>query len=323
MDEGALDHVGGGRLGEPVDGREAERQGAVLERAELGRGEGSGKCQGHRGEGYAPGVPVRGTRDPATEAATAAGSSRGPKCPRPGRTTWSDAARRRANAAEELGPDGAGLGAARQGDRAPHLAQVGVGVVGERVGEHLGFVLAPAPQPRSRRRRGREAVVDVGGQHVGIEAVERRLAGEVGDGLVAREPNLRRRRSAPAASGFPSRVGRERARRRGRRRARSNTARRRSRAGPPRPAAGPPPHECPNPKGRSSPRWSTTASTSVAKPCQSKSSPGGGPEAPWARSSKAMHRNGHAGATARGARTGPQKPVAWASSSGGPSPPRS
>ena len=165
MHEGALDHVGGGRLGEPVDGGEAEGERAVLERAELGGGEGSGKCQGHRARGYAPGVPVTGDQ---AALAPRPPPRRGPRAarsaPGPGARPWSARARRRASAAEQVGPEAVGVGAARQGDRAAHLAQAGVGVVGERVGVHLGLVLAPATQPDAAPVDGREAVVDVGGQ---------------------------------------------------------------------------------------------------------------------------------------------------------------
>jgi len=66
-----------------------------------------------------------------------------------------------------------------------------------------------------------------------------------------------------------------------------------------------------------------TASTSSAKPCQSKLRPSGDVESPCPRSSNVKPRKASASDENSGVQTWPWNPVACANSSGGPSPPSS
>src|SRR5579884_1593573 len=84
-----------------------------------------------------------------------------------------------------------------------------------------------------------------------------------------------------------------------------------------------PPDECPKANGCSRPSPCTTASASSAKPCQEKSPSGGGSEGPCARWSTATQCNLGVSRRAKGDSAPAQKPVAWTSSSAGPSPPKS
>ena len=161
---------------------------------------------------------------------------------------------------------------------------------------------------------GREAVVDIGGQDVGVEPVEGCLARRSWPGPRAAM------RTPPAAAGPRRPADCPRDRRQGRLAGvddRLEAVQRRERA-----RSGLLGQEQGGPSARngrtrpagSSPRWSTTARTSAAKPYQPKSSPGGRSDSPWARSSKAMHRKRRPRSAASGASTAPQKPVAWARS---------
>lgn len=67
-----------------------------------------------------------------------------------------------------------------------------------------GLVLAPATEPDGVVGKVLEAVLDVGGENLSVEAVERWLGGVVVEGLSAGEENTSRRCRARFASGSDS-----------------------------------------------------------------------------------------------------------------------
>ncbi len=131
-----------------------------------------------------------GTKAPSTEAATAPGSSSGPKWPIPGSTTVLDEPRPWENASRKSGPN-------------PSVLAPQAKVTGHRTSarwakaswENEWAKTWDSCSRRHRRRMpppssGGESVVDVGGECRWIDPVEGGLAGEVGERLTARAEHL-------------------------------------------------------------------------------------------------------------------------------------
>ena len=112
-----------------------------------------------------------------------------PEMPEPGEHLHPRRGQPLGHQGQNVGTDGIGLPAAGECHRTPDLAQVGESVVGQAVGVHLGLVLPPAPEPDPVALVA-ETVVDVRLQGLGVEAIERRLGGEVGQRLGARGEHL-------------------------------------------------------------------------------------------------------------------------------------
>ena len=168
-----------------------------------------------------------------------------------------------------------------------------------------------------------EAVLDVAPEHLGIERPEGRLGGEVDVGVLDRgerlPPPTGARRQGVVLEGGRHRPARAR------HRLEAGRATGRCRGGPVRPAAATaPPHEWPKPAGRSSPRWSTTVRTSVAKPDQAKSPSAGPPRAAVAAQVERPAVEPVRQGPGQGQR-GPRRRSRWRARAGGrgPSPPKS
>ena len=294
---------------------------------------GSGRAMG---TGYARGVTPRGTvgggpsepvgeglrwRRPPAPGPPAARSARAARTARAGRSGGRPRWRERTSEGPASSPDATST-------RAPDLGQPRERRVGRSAPVDERLVARPAGQAHgplggARGVVGHEAVADVGLEGVGPEAVERRLAGVVGQCL---RPRRERGPASGGAVGQGVRRGRAVGRRLGRAQGPgggaigSNSHRpanvpgracsARSRA--------PPPIEWPTPSsspgGRSRP--SITARTSSRKPSHGGTSPSGTTDAPWARKSIDQRSKPGPSAFAYGSHTRPWNPVAWQSRTG-------